>query len=79
MSRWDEDCAACEEKDCEIGALQEEIYDRDRKIEELEAEIEVLLATDGKGYEYGPSTATTITSMEHLKTWVANHNKHYRK
>lgn len=56
MSRWDEDCAACEE---------------------LEAEIEVLLATDGKGYEYGPSTATTITSMEHLKTWVANHNRAY--
>lgn len=68
--RWRDDC-----DDCPAGDLEEQIESLEDRIAELEEEVEVLKATGGNGYEYPPSTAARITSMEMLKKWVKEQKK----
>jgi len=65
--------------DCPISWFENKIEDLECRIEELEEEIDLLKSTSGNGYEYPASTAAGIKSVEELKRWVENHNKHYRK
>ena len=64
----DEPCSMCR-------YLEDDLEDANEKIELLEKQIEILIETNGKGYDELPSTASRIKSMEELRTWVANHNK----
>lgn len=65
-----EDC-----DDCPALDLEEQIESLEDRIAELEEEIEVLKETDGKGYEYPPSTAARIKSMDHLRQWLKGQQK----
>lgn len=69
-------CSEGDEYECtHCNYLEDSILDLENTVEELRSEIELLKRTHGVGYEYAPSTATTIKSMDGLRKWVDNHNK----